>query len=327
MITVAALSPSLDITYLVDRLRLGEIHRPTETHRVAGGKPFNLARAAATMGARVDTVAVLGGATGRFLEQELLAAGIAVRAVASPAESRTCVSIASADRGDLTEIYPYAPAVPAEVWQQFCDVLADGLDGRPGWLAINGSAPQGLAADAFATLAATARDAGLQVAVDTHGAALAAVLDAEPALVKINRVEAADLLGRDGGDADLAELAGHIGGRTGGAVIITDGRDGAVARRPDGTLRRAVLPADVVGHYPVGSGDAFLGGWLAATDAGAPADEALRAAIGCGAANALCPGAGTFDPDRARRIAAQVTVRSVRAGEATEQTHEEAVGD
>ncbi len=327
MITVAALSPSLDITYLVDSLRLGEIHRPTATHRVAGGKPLNLARAAAALGASVDTVAVLGGATGRFLEQELLAAGIAVRAVASPAESRTCVSIASADRGDLTEIYPYAPAVPAQVWQQFRTVLAAGLADRAGWLAVNGSAPQGLAADAFAALIRTAHDAGLRVAVDTHGPALAAALSVGPDLVKINRAEAAELLGRDGAGAELAELAGMITDRTGGTVILTDGRAGAVRRGPDGSLRRAVLPVDVTGHYPVGSGDAFLGGWLAATDAGASDDEALRAAVGCGAANALCPGAGAFQADRAREIAARVTVTGIRADVPTASDSRQAADD
>jgi 1-phosphofructokinase family hexose kinase len=311
VITVAALSPSLDITYLVDSLKLGEIHRPTETHRVAGGKPLNLARAAATLGARVDTVAVLGGATGRFLEQGLLAAGIAVRSVPSPAETRACVSIAAADRGDLTELYPYAPAVPAEVWEQFRAMVADGLDRRPGWFAINGSAPEGLPADAFADLATVAHDAGLKVAVDTHGAALQAALETRPELVKINRSEAAELLDRPADGAELAELAGLIAERTGGAVIITDGRAGAVGRAPDGGLHRVVLPEDVDGHYPVGSGDAFLGGWLAATDRGEDPQAALRLATGCGAANALRPGAGSFDRADAEKIAAAAIVDSI----------------
>ena len=43
MITVAGLSPSLDLTYLVDSLRLGAIHRPTAVVRCAGGKALNMA--------------------------------------------------------------------------------------------------------------------------------------------------------------------------------------------------------------------------------------------------------------------------------------------
>lgn len=308
MITVAGLSPSLDITYLVESLRLGQIHRPTEVHRVAGGKPLNLARAAAVVGAPVGTVAVLGGATGDFIEQELHRAGIDVRVIESPAETRTCVSIASADSDRLTEIYQYAPAVPAEVWQQFRTELRSSLDDRAGWLAINGSAPQGLEPAHFAELVVIAEQAGLRVAVDTHGAALAAALEAGPDLVKINRYEAAELLGRDAEQVELGELITGLTERTGGSVIITDGRNGAAGQAADGSGFRVRLPDGIDGRYPVGSGDSFLGGWLAATDRGASAEEAMRLATGCGAANALLPGPARFDPAVARDIAARAVL-------------------
>jgi 1-phosphofructokinase family hexose kinase len=303
VITVAALSPSLDVTYLVDHLGLGAIHRPTAVHQVAGGKSLNLARAANTLGADVAAVAVLGGPTGRTITSELINSGIAVRSVESPADTRICVSIAAADRNDLTELYPYAPQLPAEVWRAFRSQLAGMIIGRPGWLAINGSAPQGLPTSAYAELVIMAHQAGLQVAVDTHGPALESALQESPELVKINRYEAAELIGRDAEGADLAELAKIIGDRTGGQVIITDGRAGALGRSADGAVHLATLPDDLNGRYPVGSGDAFLGGWLAATDVGAGPATALRLATGCGAANALVPGPGNLDPATAREIA------------------------
>ncbi|SDS01369.1 1-phosphofructokinase family hexose kinase [Microlunatus soli] len=308
MITVAALSPSLDITYLVDSLELGAIHRPTEVHRVAGGKSFNLARAATTAGARVATVAVLGGSTGDFLASELSAAGIQVDAVDSPSETRTCVSIAASDRGDLTEIYPYAPPIPTDVWQRFRTTLGEDLDGRAGWLAINGSAPQGLPDGAFGELTAAASALGVRVAIDTHGPALSGALEASPQLVKINRYEAAALLGQDPDSADLSAMIIAIADRTQGSVIITDGRAGAVGT--DGSkIIRAELPADIDGHYPVGSGDSFLGGWLAAVDEGADAGDALRLASGCGAANALLPGPGNLERATAEEIARRTILR------------------
>jgi fructose-1-phosphate kinase PfkB-like protein len=64
--------------------------------------------------------------------------------------------------------------------------------------------------------------------------------------------------------------------------------------------------ADAEGRYPVGSGDVFLAGLVVALDAGAGWDDALRAAIGAGAANAEQPGAGRLDPERARAIADSV---------------------
>lgn len=308
MITVAALSPSLDVTYLVDHLELGAIHRPTAVHRVAGGKSLNLARAAATLGADVAAVAVLGGATGRFIEQELITSGVAVRTVDGPAETRICVSIAGADSAGLTELYPYAPEVPLETWSVFRSRLAELITLRPGWLAINGGAPQGLDTAAYTEMVIMAHQAGLKVAVDTHGAALIAALQGAPDLIKINRYEAAELTGVDPDGADLRRLAKIIFQDTGGYVIITDGRAGAVGRGPDGSPQVVRLPDDARGPYPVGSGDSFLGGWLAATDIGATPLTALLLATGCGAANALRPGPGNLDPATARRIADASTV-------------------
>ena len=86
MITVAALAPSLDLTYVVDRLELGRIHRPIEVVRCAGGKPLNMARAAATLGADVEVVALLGGATGQILHDALTDAGIVTEPVSTSAE-------------------------------------------------------------------------------------------------------------------------------------------------------------------------------------------------------------------------------------------------
>lgn len=312
MITVAALSPSLDVTYVVDSLQLGQIHRPHEVHKVAGGKPLNLARAAAILGAGVSTVAVLGGSTGTLIEEELQGTGIDLRTVSGDAETRTCISIASSDRSDLTEIYERTPGLSDQVWRQFCTELNSLLAGRDGWLAINGSPPTGLDPNALAELTALAHRTGARVAVDVGGPPLAAILTASPDLVKINRAEATDLLSESGG-TDLAAMADRIAGQTGGSVIITDGRDGAVGCGPDVPAFRVEVPADVIGSYPVGSGDSFLGGLLAALDHGADMAAAVRHASGCGAANALIPGAGNLDPATARRIAERVVLERVQS--------------
>ena len=134
MITVAGLTPSVDLTYVVDHLELGRIHRPTEVVRRAGGKPLNLARAAAALGADVSIVAVLGGWTGDWLADELARAEIAVHRVTTPVLTRTCVSISAADSDELTELYEYAEPIPADVWTHAREALSAELE-RPAGLA------------------------------------------------------------------------------------------------------------------------------------------------------------------------------------------------
>lgn len=304
MITVAGVSPSLDLIYPVEDLTLGQVHRVATVIRTAGGKALNMGRAATTLGADCTVVAILGGLTGNRLAAMLAQENIPLVAVPSPVETRTCVSIASAATGALTEIYEDAVGVPDAVWVDFQRQLGAILAARPGWLSISGRVPVG-SPDAVGDLVRLGQDRGRRVAVDTHGPALPGAVAASPALVKVNRSEAAELLGAADA-ADLGAMAAAIHARTGGLVVLTDGTDGSVAA--DGEQRLHVRAPDLVGSYPVGSGDSFLGGLLAVRDAGGSLTDALRTATACGIANAMIPGQGHFDPDLVRRVAPQVAV-------------------
>lgn len=305
MLTVAGPSPSVDITYVVDDYRLGEIHRPTTVARCAGGKALNMARAARRMGADVTLSTILGGANGSWIAEALRAEDVTTAAISGAVETRTCVSVSSAATGTLTEVYEHAPDTPPQLWRDLTDELEALVARRPGWLSTSGSMPRGLPDDTLADVVRLAHRHGVSVALDSHGAMLGPAIAEGPDLLKINRSEAAAALQVDP-DGDLADMARSLAERTGGTVVLTDGAAGAIGW--DGSrLVRAELPG-VHGNYPVGSGDSFLGGLLAGLDAGADLANALRTAMACGAANALVPGAGRFDRAEVERLAPQVTV-------------------
>ena len=131
MILVAALAPSLDLTYTVDGLQLGAIHRTDPPLAVGGGKGLNMARAAVTMGARCRVVALLGGWTGRRIADLLDAEGLDLVTVDSGAETRTCVSVADRSRNDLTELYAGMPQLASEALVDFANAVSTALQGRP----------------------------------------------------------------------------------------------------------------------------------------------------------------------------------------------------
>lgn len=305
MITVAGLTPSLDLTYTVPALELGQIHRVPDVIRCAGGKALNMARAATAVGADCTVVAILGGPTGALVSELLRREDSHVVAVASPSDTRICVSIADPESGQLTEIYQEASAVPAAVWTAFHAEVAGRLQDGRGWLSISGRAPAG-AGDAIAELVRLGRDLGVSVAVDSYGEALGRALLAGPTLVKVNRSEAAGELGRPA-DHDLLEMARQLRDRSGATVVLTDGEAGSVAVDAEEAVQ-ATAPG-IRGGYPVGSGDSFLGGLLAALDRGQDLSAALRAATACGVANALTPGQGHFTLDEVERVAAAVQLR------------------
>ena len=318
-----ALSPSIDVTYVVPHLVPGTIHRLPEVYRVPGGKGFNVARAAHTLGATVITTGVLGGDSGAWLLAMLARTGIRIVPVTGARPTRTCVSVADSSTGNLTEFYEPPPPITPKAWADLVATVAHICEQHPSWVSLSGSLPPGPVPEALVDLVSAAKGAGARVAVDTHSTTLAAALGAGADLIKVNLEEAAAVLGLGHGTGYPADEdpAGSVVGPDPGALagkllaasptaelaIVTAGADGAVVAQRDGTGLRLTL--DVHGDYPIGSGDSFLGGLLTAL-AGAPDDleAAARLAVGAGAANALTPGAGVLDAVTARQLAAQVTV-------------------
>lgn len=300
MITAVALSPALDVGYRVERA-VG-VQRPHQVRRVAGGKALNAARAAVRLGGDVQAVALLGGPVGELVARMAAADGLALRVVPGVEPTRTCVSI-HPDHGEPVEVYEQAVAVTGAELDAVVAALDDMLSVRPGWCVVSGGMPAGAGADALVALVGSARRAGVRVAVDTHGRALAAALEDPPDLVKVNRAEAAEVLDAGAG-AGAEVLAAALHEATGAACVVTDGTAGAVAADRTG-VRRAVLTSPV-GHYPVGSGDSFLGGLTVALDRGDDLAAALRLATGAAVANAQQVGAAVFDVRLAVELAARL---------------------
>lgn len=295
MITVLLLSPSLDITYLVPSVTEGAIHRPREVVRVPGGKGLNLARAATRLGGVARVVAPLGGQTGTHVARLAAEAGVAMVPVAVEGETRSCITVAADDDGRLTEFYePSAPLSAHSVAELTAAVSSLGQS-MPGWTVLSGSVPAGVDPEALVHLLRVRAETGDRIAVDTHGPALAAIVEqAPPTLLKVNRLEAGELLGRP--DDSAFDLATALRERTGGTVVVTDGAAGSVA--VDGTGSWRALPLESTGPYSVGSGDSFLAGMLVALEAGAALPDALADATAAGAANATVPGAAEFSLER-----------------------------
>ncbi len=312
MIVCLAANPSIDKLFEVERLVAGGIHRPLGFVQVAGGKGLNAARAAHRLGGEVRVAAILRGHAGRWLEETLQAEGIAGAFVWTHGENRSSLSVADRSAGNLTEFYERGPVAPEAAWVELIDA-ASGLF-RPGnWLTISGSMPRGLRDGGYRDLLAEARAAGMRIAIDAEGEPLRLALDAGPEIVKLNAAEASGLLGetvaeREDALAASAKLRTLAGGE-GHAGIVTSGADGITVVAPDGTSYEGALYER--GRYPVGSGDAFLGGLVVGLERGDRWPDALRLALGAAAANAELPGAGALDAARADELTERAEIREL----------------
>jgi 1-phosphofructokinase family hexose kinase len=303
-----AANPSIDRLYEFDRFTAGEIHRPRSAVAVAGGKGLNAARAAATLGGSVTAVGIAAGRTGDWIVERLAELGIDARMARASGETRTCVSVLDRSTGELTEIYESGEAIGDAAWDALEAIVRAELGhGEVAAVAVSGSLPPGAPTDGYGRIAriAAAIEPPVPVLADTYGPALGAVLAEAPAIVKLNASEAAEASGVVVSDVRSAVAAAGVLREAGAAsVIVTLGLAGAVVVSDEELTQ--LRPPDIRGAYPVGSGDAFLGGFAVAYARGESVVDAARLGLAAGIANARLPGAGTLDPTAIDALLEQV---------------------
>jgi 1-phosphofructokinase family hexose kinase len=310
VIVCLSANPSIDRLFEVERLVKGDIHRPAGFVQVAGGKGLNVARAAHALGADVAAIALLRGHGGRWLQEALEAEGVRGEFVWTHGESRSSLSVADRETAGLTEFYEHGSVAPEAAWVELTHA-AIARCAAGDWLTMSGSMPRGAPDEGYRDLIEEARGAGVRVALDADGERLRLALGARPDVVKVNVAEAGALLGVPTARRDDSLIAASklrdLAGGDGHAGIVTRGSQGVMLAAPDGSLYEGVLY--VRGRYPVGSGDSFLAGLVTALDAEGSWEDALRLALGAGAANAELPGAARLEPSRAQTLAAEADVR------------------
>jgi 2-dehydro-3-deoxygluconokinase len=197
------------------------------------------------------------------------------------------------------------------------DRAADaGLFDGARWLHLTGitSALSADAQAAAARAAERARAAGLTISLDLNlrrrlwsDETAAPVLRdlAARAGVLLGSPDELAVVAGDGPHHDPADVARACLALGPAVVVAKLGPEGAVAVArddPDQAIARAAVPLPVVVD-PVGAGDAFCAGFIAARLDGADLGTALELANGCGAAAAAALGDQTGLPDRAELAA------------------------
>src|SRR5262249_28121534 len=158
----------------------------------------------------------------------------------------------------------------------------------------------------YATMLRHLREAKVVTALDTSGPPLRAALAAEPGIISPNGREAEEIVGYEFQDeSDLVGGAEALE-RMGAGIALIHVPDGCIGR--SGPTYRVRLDPQADGVSTVGSGDAFLAGFVATWYQRREPEEALRRAVACGAANTRKLGAGMLDLADVEAFARQVEV-------------------
>ncbi|HEY0633313.1 MAG TPA: 1-phosphofructokinase family hexose kinase [Thermoleophilaceae bacterium] len=311
MIITVTLNAAIDKTLAVPNFRLGRRHRAVEQTAMAGGKGVNVARALKTLGMPVIATGVAGGPTGTRIIEQLTDEAILNDFVRIREESRTSTAVVDPTNGEQTEINERGPSVSEAELDLFVDKLLYLAKGA-GVCVFSGSLPRGVPDDLYARLIAEINRLGCVTVLDAEGEALRVGTRAEPTVVTPNEPEAEELVGHEFSDeedrpAAVREVV-ELGARE-AIMTLPTGCIGMLRNGSERTLLSATIdPGVVEARSTVGSGDAFLAGFVAARYQDGDPERCLRFAVGCGAESIQHFGAGVLDPREVERLLPEVQV-------------------
>lgn len=312
MIITVTLNAAIDKSLSVPNIRLGRRHRTVDQQTTAGGKGVNVARVLKALGAPVIATGFAGGPTGTRIVDQLTGEAILSDFVRIRAESRTNIAVLDPTTGVQTEINERGPEVDAAELELFRDKLIYLARGAA-IVVLAGSLPRGVDPGFYAELVRDLAKTGVLTVVDTDGEPLEHATRAAPDVISPNVLEAEGLVGHEFADeGEQVRAVATLAERGPRAVLmgLPDGCIAAFGRDGGRTLLRATIePRDPVAG--VGSGDAFLAGYVAARYGGREPGDCLRLAVAAGAESTQHLGAGIVEPRAVERLVAEVAVEEV----------------
>jgi 1-phosphofructokinase/tagatose 6-phosphate kinase len=314
MILTVTLNTAIDKTLAVPNFRLGRRHRTVEQTSMPGGKGVNVARVLKTLGQPVIATGLAGGATGTRIVEQLTNVSVLSDFVRIREESRTNTAVIDPTTGEQTEINERGPSVSEQEIELFVDKLLYLAKGAS-WCVLAGSLPRNVDVDVYARLIRELRKQGVVCVVDTDGDPLRRAVRAEPDVITPNVLESEELVGHEFNEAEDHVIAVREMLELGARQAVMTTPDGCYAMmrsdEPHGshTLYRVrVPPGRIEPRATVGSGDAFLAGYVSACYSGKSSQEALVYGVACGAESTQHLGAGLVDPTEVERLLSDMIV-------------------
>lgn len=312
MILILCPNLCLDRVIVVRGFAAGRIHRAETGTALASGKGLNVARAVRALGEAVTVVGLVGDDdNGRAIVRGARAHGIVLRAVRVQGPSRICTLIIDPGNAE-TVINESGPSAGPDLGERLLGSLRAAL--RPARaLVLAGSLPAALPADFYARAIALSRDAAhVPALLDAAGAALRLGLEAKPDLLKVNRTEMSDVVGRPLASVDdVLAAAGTLRVQTGGQVIVTMGSAGAALVTAEG--RWYLNPPEVPRVNTIGAGDSLTAGVVVSLLRGHSLLDAVRAGVAAAAADVTTLLPGTIEAKTVQSFIPQVTVKVLGA--------------
>lgn len=294
MIITVSLNPALDKTMTLPGFAVNTVNRVQHIRLDPGGKGINVSKTVKTLGGETLAIGVLGGAAGGYIKAALDAMELPNDVIITKEPTRTNIKIVDPVLQTNTDInepgFPISQETLQLVWKKLTQVV------RPGdTVVFAGKNPPAMADDCLAHWITQLRSLDVRTCVDTVGKPMALALEAQPDIIKPNKLELSEIMGRPmNTEAEILSAARELTARGVGLVAASMGDEGAVFVTKDQSLRGYTPKVRVAST--AGAGDAMMAALAYYTSAGCSLEETARRAIAVSVASV------TFDGSQAAEL-------------------------
>ncbi len=288
MIYTVTLNPAIDCFTKVKELKPGEVNRGANQEIIAGGKGINISIMLNNLGIESTALGFLAGATGEFIEAEVLRQGIKTDFVRVNGLSRINIKLLGETE---TEVNGEGPKIEENELRAFLEKIKGTEAGDT--ICLSGSIPQGLPHDIYKLILENLPE-GVRTVCDARGELLRQTLEFSPFLVKPNVKELAEFFEVSIENAeDAIPYAKKLKDMGAQNVLVSLGADGAVLV-DENEMVHFCPAADGTVVSAVSAGDSMIAGFLRGIESG-DFEEALLLACACGSATAFSHGIASGD--------------------------------
>ena len=309
MIITVTLTPALDKTVILPGFRVDQVNRIQSLRLDPGGKGINVSKVLLSLGADSLATGILGGGTGRYIENSLREMGIASDFVWVKEETRTNLKVVDPQEHTNTDINePGTPVAPEVIEAVYRKVEAAASPGDI--VVMAGKAPSSAPDTVFADWITRLRSRSVQTYLDADAGLLIEGVKAKPTLIKPNDVELSRLTGREfHGVSEMVQAAGRLVQDGIGTVVVSLGSDGALFVTGDQALRGYGLRVPV--QSTVGAGDSMMAAMAYGAAKGMGFRDTCALALAVSAAAVTTPGTQPTEKHVVDELLKQVQIEEI----------------
>lgn len=294
MIVTVTMNPAIDKTLDIGTFEHGGLNRIQHVEIDAGGKGINVSKTIHELGGESIVTGFIAGDSGKIIERVMKEKNITSDFVEVAGETRTNTKVYE-ESGALTELNEPGPVISEKDLQALLDKLENYADENTLFV-FAGSVPRGVEKDIYQRMIAMVHDKGARVLLDADGELFTKALDAQPDIIKPNRVELQQYAGLDymASEQEIIEIAEKLMEKNISNVVVSMGKSGAIFLQKDQKIKCQGLK--VKAHSTVGAGDAMVAGLAYAWDQKLSLEDTVKLcmAVSAGAVTTI----GTKPPTR-----------------------------